>query len=51
MKSGLCRRALAQGSNAIGVTKLSSLFVATYEAEQDDLSADGITNVSKIAFD
>ena len=51
VRSGLCRRALAQESNAVGVTKLSPLFVATYEAEQGDLSADGITNVIKIAFD
>ena len=49
-----CRQAegaSAQESNAVGVTKLSPLFVATYEAEQGDLSADGITNVIKIAFD
>ena len=30
VKSGLCKRALVQLSNAIGVAKLLSLFVATY---------------------
>jgi len=51
VKSGLCKRALVQLSYAIGVAKPLSLFVETYGTEQGELTADGITDVIKIAFD
>merc|ERR1740121_2599094 len=51
VKSGLCKRALVQLSYAIGVAKPLSLFVETYGTEQGALTADDITNVTKIAFD
>merc|ERR1712187_645306 len=51
VKSGLCKRALAQLSYAIGVAKPLSLFLETYGTEQGALTAEDITNVLKIEFD
>merc|ERR1712227_418060 len=51
VKSGLCKRALAQLSYAIGVAKPLSLFVETYGTEQGSLTAQDITNIVKINFD
>merc|ERR1712028_285103 len=51
VKSGLCKRALVQLSYAIGVAKPLSLFVETYGSEINELTADDITKVIKVAFD
>merc|ERR1712085_166216 len=51
VKSGLCKRALVQLSYAIGVANPLSLFVETYGTEQKALTADDITNISKVEFD
>merc|ERR1712113_1258669 len=51
VKSGLCKRALVQLSYAIGVAKPLSLFVETYGAEKEGLTAQAITDIVKLNFD
>ena len=52
MKSGLCKRALAQFLHASDVAQsLTAFFVETYSTEQGALTAEDITNAINIAFD
>ena len=52
MKSGLCKRALAQFLHASDVAQsLTAFFVETYSTEQGALTAEDITNAINIALD